>query len=666
MEWLATVAGWLRDQLKGSAWLDPIQPAIERIPDWALVATGPLFLIAAGLLAVWFWPGKKGPTPPQVSEADVSRGYRAKTHDEGVFSGAALAAGVMVIFASGSFEWLAWAALQDALRRRNFKMLSSAALTGYEVLKTVFDDQNRRDKFPLTLPAQIAAAARLPAKKREQIYEICRETIPMKRAEEPEEQEALARIRALLKLPASPPAFDDTLVCFNGPDRKTYLQAILSANWLIMSADRALDDAELVMLFGPLEAVSGADKSVPRSTFAEAIKAAHELPEHDHYHSLQRLCRFPLEVRTSLAVMIAKMTAADGRIDELEVDVAFNILVALGLEDYIPAERFSEMLKEALETRPQGALPEEIASLASLRDELNGKLKVRAVLESAPDQPFNNSLSEKMGAAFEKVRRVQSEGGNEEVLGAAVKDAFNEIGSALEEWGEPGSTEAEPLVKAADAGDIGRVRELLDAGKDPNGMNEEESWPLLAASEAGHLEVVNMLLGAGANPDRHATYHGVTALLAAAEEGHEEIVSALLSGGANPNLLLDQINSFPLCAAVATRRPEIVQQLLRGGADPNLIHRQGPLFALLVAARSGYADMVDLLLGAGADPVPWEGEPSTWPRLSRKTKLAAEEALSKAGFDSSFIENQEYNWPLMIAAVMGHMDIVGRLAKSGT
>jgi ankyrin repeat protein len=57
------------------------------------------------------------------------------------------------------------------------------------------------------------------------------------------------------------------------------------------------------------------------------------------------------------------------------------------------------------------------------------------------------------------------------------------------------------LHKAAFAGDVERVKELLKKGADPNTKDKKGRTPLHAAAYKGHVEVVKLLLEHGADPN---------------------------------------------------------------------------------------------------------------------------------------------------------------------
>jgi Zn-dependent protease with chaperone function len=100
----------------------------------------------------------------------------------------------------------------------------------------------------------------------------------------------------------------------------------------------------------------------------------------------------------------------------------------------------------------------------------------------------------------------------------------------------PFESEYTPLMEASLDGDIERVHELLNAGENPNEMNEFGESPLLIA-------VVNIDM---------------------------EITQVLLESGADPNLQ-DDFGWTPLMSAVMTENLEIGEMLLEAGADPLLV-----------------------------------------------------------------------------------------------
>jgi ankyrin repeat protein len=126
-----------------------------------------------------------------------------------------------------------------------------------------------------------------------------------------------------------------------------------------------------------------------------------------------------------------------------------------------------------------------------------------------------------------------------------------------------------PLADAAEAGDDGRVHDLLH--RDPAAVNDprDDGWtPLHLAAFYGRTAAAELLLAHGADAN---------------------VVSA--NGMANR----------PLHAAVAGRHLPLVGLLLRYGADPNA-RQHGGWTPLQGAAQHGDMDIARTLLDHGADP----------------------------------------------------------------
>lgn len=221
------------------------------------------------------------------------------------------------------------------------------------------------------------------------------------------------------------------------------------------------------------------------------------------------------------------------------------------------------------------------------------------------------------------------------------------------------------LRRAAEAGDVYTVRELLDAGVDPNARDE---WGISALHLAvireedsphkDYLALVQALLEAGADPEARAA-NGQTPLVSAAATGLDGVVAylldeagadlnATLGSGANAlHVLIDDLVAWdegaageeaasedaqriydaylrtarllidrgidlsaaledsgqtPLFSAAAYGLDDIVSAILsRSDAAVDARDAYG-LTPLAYAARSGAASTVRLLLGAGADP----------------------------------------------------------------
>ena len=167
------------------------------------------------------------------------------------------------------------------------------------------------------------------------------------------------------------------------------------------------------------------------------------------------------------------------------------------------------------------------------------------------------------------------------------------------------------LVRAANQGDLEKVKQLIEAGGDPNNVDENGMGALLTfhpevtkyllekgadpnvqrneniapvlAGVSGSLECVRLMLEAGADPNRASEHNGETALHFAASGDRIEIVKLLLDGRAAPNArTVPGMKTYafwrdarvrgetPLHRAAAFGSPEVIQLLLDVGADPTI------------------------------------------------------------------------------------------------
>lgn len=186
-----------------------------------------------------------------------------------------------------------------------------------------------------------------------------------------------------------------------------------------------------------------------------------------------------------------------------------------------------------------------------------------------------------------------------------------------------------PLADAAERRDWTRVRELLKAGADPNGAQDDGMTALHWAAHHDNLEIAGALVDAGAKPG-NANRYGLTPLSPACVNGNEALVTLLLEKGADPNTTLAGGESALLTAS-RTGRVGPVKALLARGARVDARDRKDQT-ALMWAAADGHVEVMGLLLDAGAD---------------------ARDTL-KSGFT-----------PLLFAARNGRIDAVRVLLKAG-
>ncbi len=90
----------------------------------------------------------------------------------------------------------------------------------------------------------------------------------------------------------------------------------------------------------------------------------------------------------------------------------------------------------------------------------------------------------------------------------------------------------ELLWEAARAGDLARVKRVLDQGIPVDTADRYAATALFKAAAAGHLEVVEFLLSKGADPSVRESFWGQRAVDGALGDDHLEVAGALLAAGA--------------------------------------------------------------------------------------------------------------------------------------
>ena len=158
------------------------------------------------------------------------------------------------------------------------------------------------------------------------------------------------------------------------------------------------------------------------------------------------------------------------------------------------------------------------------------------------------------------------------------------------------------ICTAAHAGDLNRVRELLDEDRSlANIVSDYVTYylgsgtPLNNAAARGHIEIVKLLLERGADPnlrEEEIAPHG-HALYSAVYNGHFEIARLLLEKGAYPNPPVES-SADALSIAIRNSDPKMVELLCSYGAarSVELLAHYGDLqtAAAVFAANPALAD----------------------------------------------------------------------------
>lgn len=163
-----------------------------------------------------------------------------------------------------------------------------------------------------------------------------------------------------------------------------------------------------------------------------------------------------------------------------------------------------------------------------------------------------------------------------------------------------------PLVSAAAAGDLGRVRQLLAGGADANAHDKTGRSPLGAACMYGRAAVAEALLDAGARFDApEKDQYGSMPVLLAIFNGHPETARVLVNRGAQLGAKANGGQSA-LARAINSGRLDRVQEALALGADPDEADENGQT-PVTYATFANRPDMVKALTAAGGAPVGVQG-----------------------------------------------------------
>lgn len=156
-----------------------------------------------------------------------------------------------------------------------------------------------------------------------------------------------------------------------------------------------------------------------------------------------------------------------------------------------------------------------------------------------------------------------------------------------------------PLVEAARKGSAALATLLLQAGAQPEVIDEYGKTPLVFACIAGNAAFAKALLAAGAKVNGVAG-DGGTALHAATRSGNTELVEALLKAGARPDAR-QKHGLTPLELGVIVGSWDVVECLVRAGAR---LDRASPFFGeqLESVLRGDHEVLLAQLLQSGLSP----------------------------------------------------------------
>jgi hypothetical protein len=155
------------------------------------------------------------------------------------------------------------------------------------------------------------------------------------------------------------------------------------------------------------------------------------------------------------------------------------------------------------------------------------------------------------------------------------------------------------LMRAANAGDVARVRELVCAGAALDAADSSARWAALHwASVQGHAPVVAALLEAGADADARSAL-GWTPLMVAAANAKAAVARLLLARGGARAALADSTGRTALHHAARAGAAEVVALLAaRGCAELGARDNNGRT-PLTSAEEGAHGECAEILLARG-------------------------------------------------------------------
>ncbi|RBR18750.1 uncharacterized protein FIESC28_05891 [Fusarium coffeatum] len=285
---------------------------------------------------------------------------------------------------------------------------------------------------------------------------------------------------------------------------------------------------------------------------------------------------------------------------------------------------------------------------------------MRSIVESLYDPYARRDIFSKSGMIpSEKVAKVYMNGGLQQLVSAI----FRKLPGQTAKDGVFGDV----LHVAAAAGDLATVKLLIKHHVDVNHLRHYFHTPLGAAAEFGHCQVLKALLRAKAHVHPKCMAHGLFGnqepAMKAIVGGQTQALNTLADGGLDPNV--DAGDTSLLVFAVESQIAAMVKVLLGARAKPD----DHPL-ALVTAAHDADLEMVRYLLNAGANPnsLAIFGNTVHEQHLCSPLYIACEngradvvDLLLERGADASGDSGDRDGLPLVVAARVGHVDIVKAL-----
>lgn len=292
-------------------------------------------------------------------------------------------------------------------------------------------------------------------------------------------------------------------------------------------------------------------------------------------------------------------------------------------------------------------------------------------------------------------------GADVNVVVKATPEYIEQVKKALVEGKpdvEPHTDGVTALIVAAQAGHVGTVKLLVEAGANLNVRDEDNLTALCSAAKGTFYNVSMLLVSAGADPncsykDDKGKYHnllmdaiqsskidyalkliemganvsyidedGVSVITQAAYQGHATIVEALIQKQADVNFANVE-GITPLIAAASEGHLEVLKLLLATGiVDINAKDKDGTN-ALMAAAVRGHKDAILLLLEKGGDVNAQNVDGHTALMFAYNGKNQVETLLDK--YKDYITEANDNSTKIIKEALNLHSEVVSLLLKYG-
>ena len=147
---------------------------------------------------------------------------------------------------------------------------------------------------------------------------------------------------------------------------------------------------------------------------------------------------------------------------------------------------------------------------------------------------------------------------------------------------------ASELHRAAERGNLNRVKELLNQGANIHALDRYGRQPIHWAARGGHLQIVKFLLNRGAKVNVRDKGSNQP-IHFAANRGHLNVVKELLNRGAYINSP-DFYGNTPLHIAAKAGKKSVAKELIRLGASTRGITNSRQIHGILRAALKKYIE----------------------------------------------------------------------------